>query len=227
MRFSKCFAFLSLAATATLASAGTIDVTKTVLGTQGPWTFSGSLNSSFQYGTDSELPPAVFSASDGFDFAAGGTFTITYLTGTVSVGAAFPFTDANGDTALPVDNTPGSSGKVFPSAYMDPTTYPINLGELVGTFANSSGMIVGTPFKVGDSASVTIPAGATQLQLGINDDIFGDNSGFYSVEVGGPSAPVPSTVPEPSTWGSLGAVLAFLAMFASFRNKQGVGPQRF
>jgi hypothetical protein len=225
MGLSKCVTLLILPAIATMASAGTIDVTNTILGTQGPWTFSSTLNSGFQYGTDSELPPVVLSTASGFDFAAGGTFTITYLSGTVSVGSSFPFTDANGDTAEPVDNGPGSSGKDFPSFFMDHATYPINLGELVGTFANSSGTIVGTPFKVGDSASVTIPTGATQLQLGINDDIYGDNAGSYSVEIGGPSAAV-STVPEPSTLGSLGAGLALLAMFAALRNKLTAGQRR-
>lgn len=215
---------LGLPAMVTMARAGTIDVTATVDGTRGPWTYSSTLNSSFQCGSDSELPPTVFNASDGFDFAAGGTFTITYLSGTVSVGSGFPFTDANGDTSLAVDNGPGSSGKVVPSFYMDAATYPINLGELVGTFATSSGTIVGTPFKVGDSASVTVPAGATQLQLGVNDDIYGDNAGFYNVEVAGPTTPtVSSTVPEPTTWGSLGAVLVFLAIFTPIRNKPGVG----
>ncbi len=211
MRFSKRVALLVLPAMATVLSAATIDLTTTIDGTQGPWTFSSTLNSGSQYGTDSELPPVVLDASDGFSFASGGTFTFTYLSGTMSVGSGFPFTDADGDTAFPVDAGVGSSGKVFPSHYMDPATYPINLGELVGTFATSGGVIVGTPFAIGDSASITVPTGATQLQLGVNDDIFGDNVGSYTVEIGGPAATVSSTVPEPSTSGLLGAVLVLVA----------------
>jgi hypothetical protein len=225
MRFTKWVTLFILPAIATIASANTIDVTQTVLGTQGPWTFSGSLNSAFQYGTDSELAPVVLNASDGFDFAAGGAFTITYLSGTVSVGSGFPFTDPFGDTSVPVDNGFGSSGRVFPSFYMSSFTYPINLGELVGTFATSSGAIVGMPFEVGDSATVTVPAGATQLQLGINDDIYGDNVGSYTVRIAGPALPV-SSVPEPSTLPAVGAVLAFLALFSSYRNKRTIGQRR-
>jgi hypothetical protein len=222
MRFAKWLVLLGLSVFVNIASADIV-VTTTIDGTQGPWTFSSSLNSSFQYGTDSELPPTVVGASDGFDFAPGGTFTITYLSGTVSVGSGFPFTDANGDTAFPVDGGVGSSGKHFPSFYMDPATYPINLGELVGSFANSSGVIVGSPFKVGDSASITVPSGATQLQLGINDDIYGDNAGSYTVKVTGPGI---STVPEPSTGTMLAAVFTLLAILV-LRRKPGAEPQRF
>jgi hypothetical protein len=100
---------------------------------------------------------------------------------------------------------------------MNPATYPINLGELVGTFANSSGAIVGTPFAVGDSASVTIPTGATELFLGINDDIYGDNAGSYTVQVSGPAAGL-SSVPEPSTVGMLAALLGAVVIAARRKN---------
>jgi hypothetical protein len=179
------------------ASANTISIDQTINGTEGPWTYvNGGLNTSFQYGVDNQLAPVVVSGANGFDFTAGDTFTITYLSGTVSVGSGFPFTDANGDTAEPVNNGLGSSGKVFPSFYIPSASYPVNLGELVGTFANSSGAIVGTPFKIGDSASVVVPSGATQLQLGINDDIFDDNAGSYTVQITGVAAAV--AVPEPT-----------------------------
>ena len=187
-------------------SAAPISVTKAVNGTSGPWLYSSSLNASFQYGTDSQLAPVLFNASDGLAFAAGDTLTIDYLSGMMSVGPGFPLTDAKGDTAAVTNAGTGSSGKVFPSFFMNSATYPTYLGELVGVFANSSGVIVGTPFAVGDAASVVIPSGATQLQLGINDDIFGDNVGSYTVQVTGPAAA--SSAPEPSTLVLFGGALA-------------------
>jgi hypothetical protein len=123
-------------------------------------------------GVGDETGPTIFSAADGFDFTAGNTFTIAYLSGLVSAGGGFPATDANGDTALAFNNLGGSSGKGAPSKYMNTASYPINLTELVGTFANSASALVGTPFKIGDLGSAVVPVGATRLQLGVNDDIF-------------------------------------------------------
>jgi len=190
-------------------SASTISVTAAVTGQSGPWLYSSSLNPSFQYGTDSQAAPALFSASDGFAFAAGNTLTITYVNGMVSVGGGFPLTDANGDKAAATNAGTGSSGRVFPSFFMNPATYPIYLGELVGAFATSSGVLVGTPFAVGDSATAVIPSGATQLQLGINDDIFSDNVGSYTVQVTGLSD---SSAPEPSAAVLLGSALAGIVL---------------
>jgi hypothetical protein len=51
------------------------------------------------------------------------------------------------------------------------------------------------PFAIGDGPdSVTIPAGATRLQLGVNDDKFADNFDSWDIQVSGPG-PV-SGVPE-------------------------------
>ena len=193
---------------------GSILTTVTVNGTAMPWNWVNSgLNTSDQFGINNGTGPVVLSASNGFGFNPGDVLTLTYLTGMVSVGAGFPNTDAKGDTALPTNTGTGSTGKVFPSFYMNSATYPINLGELVGTFANSSGAIVGTPFAIADGPfSATILAGATQLQLGLNDDNFSDNTGSYSVQVSGPGPA--SSVPEPSAaaLGGLGLVcLGFVA----------------
>ncbi len=39
------------------------------------------------------------------------------------------------------------------------------------------------PFAIGESAEVEIPVGALAIALGINDDIFSDNSGVLDVVV--------------------------------------------
>jgi hypothetical protein len=76
------------------------------------------------------------------------------------------------------------------------------LMELVGTFANSKGVIVGTPFEIGLGRSLVVPIGATQLRLGVNDDFYHDNGGFWNVRV--------SQVPEPSSFVLLVAGVALL-----------------
>jgi hypothetical protein len=178
------------------AHAGNVTVTTTVNGTQGPW--SQSSNPSYGYGVGDNSGPDVLDATNGFSFAAGGQFTVTYVSGCVSAGSGFPCDDANGDPSYPFNNNPGSSGENAPSYYMNSSSYPINLTALVGTFADN-GVIVGTPFVLGDgSTTVTVPTGANELLLGINDDIYSDNTGSFTVDVTGPASSVSAT-PEPSS----------------------------
>ena len=60
----------------------------------------------------------------------------------------------------------------------------INHMALIGTFANSKGVIVGSPFFIGNGpVNLVVPEGAAQLQLGINDNLFRDNSGLFIVKV--------------------------------------------
>lgn len=183
--------------------------TVTVLGTSGPWQFdSSALNSSYQYGYDDETSPTTLTAANGFSFAAGKSFTISYVSGGVSIGAGQPYTDAIGLTTLdsggidgPIDGNPyinpdyqpnpppDPNYEYAPSLFVNPSQYPAYDGELIGTFATAGGEIVGTPFIVGDQYSVAVPAGATQLQLGVNDVGFSDNSGAWQIQI--------SQVPEP------------------------------
>jgi hypothetical protein len=188
-----CMALSSIAGWGTSAEAGMITVT--VDSHTGPWSYvNGGLNTQFQYGVGDYSAPVVVDATDGFDFTAGGTFTIQYVSGLTNHDVGPPLYDASGDHNYVANNNPGSSGRYFPSRYFDSADYPAYLSALVGTFADSTGQIVGTPFLIGDLRSVVVPLGATRLQLGINDDIFRDNSGSLTVSILGPSA-----VPEPST----------------------------
>ncbi len=158
------------------------NVTVTVDGRSGPWQYDATLNSPFAYGTGDQLPPQVIST--GLHFTPGSTFTVSYVSGTTGAWTGPPVADAGGFASYAVNNHQGSSGHVFASFFMDPSTYPINLNELVGTFAKATGEIVGTPFAAGDGpTTITIPSGATQLQLGVNDDIYSDNSGSLAVFV--------------------------------------------
>ena len=196
--------------------AATITATVTVNGTDMPWNWvNGGLNTNDQFGVNNGAGPVLISAANGFGFNANDILTVTYLSGLVSVGSSFPNTDAKGDTAFPVDNGTGSSGKVFPSFYMNHATYPINLGELVGTFADSAGDIVGTPFVLGDGpTTLTIPTGASRLQLGVNDDLFSDNTGSWSIQVSGTG---PAGVPEPDAAALCGSGLVALGLLVALR----------
>ena len=112
----------------------------------------------------------------------------------------------------PTDNFPGDSGNGFPSQYMV-ADWPVKLMSLVGTFADASGTIVGTPFKVGLQGTVIVPPGASQLQLGINDDVFGDN--------GGDSPSISPSVPEAGTWSLVACGLVLLGTVMLRRQSTG------
>ena len=199
--------------------AGTITDIVTVGGTTMPWLWNtSSLNPTFQFGIQDGTDPIVVDSTSAISFAPGGTLTLSFLDGTTSadIYAGSPFVDANGYTpASPsiyfANNNPGTSGEYFPSLYMGPANYPIYLNALVATFTDSLGDIVGTPFAVGGGpVSVLVPVGATQLQLGINDDIFYDNAGSLSVSVEGPDPP---SAPEPVSFLLIAFPLAALTAF--------------
>ncbi len=147
------------------ARAATID---TVVDAQaGPW--SQAVNPSFDYGLHDNAAPTIVHG-----LTSGEQVSISYVFGVT--------TDIGG---LPPVGPTGYAG--FGSNFTDPVLghYPgfytaspaaANLGALIGTFATSSGQIVGTPFLVGNGPlTVTDPVGATQLLLGLNDNLYADN----------------------------------------------------
>ncbi len=199
-----CGVAFSILCWADRVDAGFITDEVTVLATAGPWTYvNGGLNTNYQYGIDDNTAPTIIGSASGLSFAAGNTINITYVSGLVSPGPGSPpYADANGDTGYAFNDSPGSSGKIGPSFYFNHSDYPAYLDALAGTFTDNSGAIVGTPFLVGDSRSVVVPAGATRLQLGVVDDIFHDNTGSFVIDVTEPSA-----VPEPSSLVLIGSGL--------------------
>jgi hypothetical protein len=182
----------SLVSWAGIASAQTITITTMVYGTSGPWKYvNGGLNTAYEYAHFDFTSPTVISAGNGFRFFVGDGLTIRYLSGLVAPSTTDGSYDANGETSYPLNNYTPNYGLAAPSYYINHSTYPIYCAELVGTFADSSGQIVGTPFAIGDSRTLTIPTRATQLQLGVNDDMYVDNSGSWNIQITG--------VPEPKS----------------------------
>lgn len=178
-----------------VASAQELSITKTVLGTTGPWNWvAGGLNSAFQYGINNQTAPIVFSHADGFAFTPGSDITIQYIDGLVSADSGVTQVNADGDTNSVSNDGLGITGKVAPSAYFSSADYPANLMVLTGVFASNAGAIIGTPFKIALGRTVVIPTGAARLQLGTNDDEFGDNTGSFQVKVTAAIAPEPLSI---------------------------------
>jgi hypothetical protein len=226
----------ALALGAGAASSASAAVVVSVDGRSAPWDWaSGGLNDSFQFGAqDNTAPTAVTFASAGI---TGPSWAVLYTgSGLTSAFGGPPTQDVDGYVgSVFKDDDPGSSGNFLPSHYMpsywnsDPGL-GVFLNALVATFTDANGQIVGNPFPIGyvfdnggtpsfvqGVSSGPTPVGATQIQLGMNDDIFGDNTGALQVCVGDTFAScqaLSAAVPEPNTWllmiggmGLLGAAL--------------------
>jgi hypothetical protein len=179
-----------------------------------PWLWdNAALNTSYQFGVQDGTAPTV--VSGGVSFVPGTTLVITYLSGLTDAFGGAPVVDGKGygvdpPSPFPFDasDTPGSTGQFFPSLYMDSGSYPIYLNALVGAFVDAGGNILPPPFVINNGpTSVVVPVGAVALQLGINDDFFGDNQGALSANIRDASA-----VPEPSAFLLLGFPLALTAL---------------
>ena len=145
-----------------------------------PWAHGLRLNQKKQFGNDDGIAPVVVSLS-ALSAMPGQKLLLAYISGTVCPGGSYSCGDAKGYPGFVTDHNTGNSGKYFPSRYV--VKEPSYLDELIGVFTDDTGKIVGRPFIIPDRAGVVIPAGTTQLQLGANDDIFGDNSGAWLIKI--------------------------------------------
>jgi hypothetical protein len=179
----------------------------------GPWDISA--NPTYPYanipccgGPDFHLGPTSVSNATGLTFAAGNSLTIQYVEGLANAGGSGIYNDTHGATWWIEDV--GAPGQYIPG-----TNY---LEQLMGTFANSSGKIVGNPFSIGNRVEgLIIPEGATQLLMGFNDAWYNDNGSGLTMKVTEFSGPVP----EPETYAMMMAGLGLLGAVAHRRkNKQ-------
>ena len=173
-----------------------------------PW--EPSVNPAYAFGVNDDSGPTLVPVSAGDWIIVGGA------QGLVSAGPPYwPYVGPDGqDGSAPwpyvTNDGGGSSGTGFPSRYT-PSDWDSYLMALMGTFTDSSGVIVGAPFEIG-SATLTlgVPTGASYLQLGINDDIFADNVGGFSVDVSLRSTGVPDGGVGAIGLGSLVLIMALL-----------------
>lgn len=190
-------------------------INTTVDGKVRPWDFApvvGGQNSDFVFGAGDGgglgLAPVLIDAGNGLSFAAGGALTITRTSGLTSAFASPPTEDGVGYFSLgPANDNPGSSGGPFPSKYT-PADWDTNLMALMGTFADAGGNIVGTPFEIGNGRTIVIPVGASRLQLGLNDDIFDDNTGALNLTIA--DSRIVTPVPSPGTAALLAPALLLM-----------------
>lgn len=164
----------------------------------GPWDWeTGGANKYYAYGNGRHGKPAIFRGHDGKGLSPGQILSVRYLKGRCR--AWDPgFDNTNGPEGYPktdASSYTGNSGNKLPSIFVHPTEWPTFIMALIGVFTDSAGNIVGFPFKVGEQSHLTVPGGAAQLQFGLNDDLFDDNSGFFEIAVSEEDVPAPPGKP--------------------------------
>ena len=183
----------------------------TVSGCSGPWEWApDGLNTNYQYGivagttqpaptfASMAPPPTVIKtgSGNGLNFTPGNKLTFQYVGGRWSYStfnlASYPLVGPNGDSGKPTTPIQNLATYNEVTFAIDPLAYiPVSSGilyseSLVGTFADSSGTIVGTPGVIPcqyDSVSLINPSGATQFQMGMSDGWNLDNSGSLAIKV--------------------------------------------
>ncbi len=138
-----------------------------------PWTNVGGINTNYNYGqtsaTDGTAPIVI---TGGGPFLVAGSSITLVVTGSATV---------NGATHAPGDA--GPTGGTYPGAFI------AGAKIVVGAFTDTAGNVVAPGgslplvFPVGAGTTVTVPANASQLQVGIDSsaNTFSANSGSYSV----------------------------------------------
>ena len=170
IRFNTVLAALALVATSwsSASYAAEISAEKSVKATSGI------------FGNHS---PTIFSSSDGFQFKAGNTLDIKYISGTTSEGWLWRKVNADGYNFA--DNSAEAPN--------------VALGKLIGIFANSKeNYYINNILDIGLGGKFVIPNGADILKLGINDYQYWDNTGSLLVEVTEfAAAATPASEPPP------------------------------
>jgi hypothetical protein len=144
-----------------------------------PWNFVGGINAAFDFGESSDLDPTLCS----IDLVAGQTVGVYYQTGLVKISdSERPYVDADGQDDDLTGDTTGTSGGYFPTHYAITGKTTLGKGGLIVAFVDKSTGEVIEVHADGRTGLYTVPVGATGIQLGINDDIFGDNHGTGGID---------------------------------------------
>jgi len=152
----------------------------TIPGNAMPWFNLGGWNDQYGFGTPNGIGPTVLTLA-GLHAHPGQKLTIKYLSGTLTDPTNRPLTGPGGQW-----NATVSAENGFVIRKVGPF-----MPALTGAFTDSSGNIIqaweingNVVFPIAsDGATETIPAGATQLQLGIDRGRFDQNAGSITVSV--------------------------------------------
>ncbi len=149
-----------------------------VPGNTPPWLWSSGFNAAYGFGgfglINGPPNPVILPG-----LLTGQQILVQALSGTVTDPGSGTWT-ANGDLA---DMTGGGYGGYgyYPSHFAPAAAGKI---ALIGAFTDGTGKIVSVVNINLGPTTLTVPAGATQLQLGVNDNYLNDDTGAFLISVG-------------------------------------------
>lgn len=149
-----------------------------------PW--NPAVNSDMAFGRQDGARPVTVFGGKLFE----GSVVEFFAVGSTTTAIGGPAFGPGGQAEFVTNASAGNSGAWFPSRYADAKGYPARLNQLMGTFVDGDGRVVGKPFLIGARAKATVPRGAMAILLGLNDDIFSDNDGQLRVIVNLPDPTV-------------------------------------
>lgn len=155
-----------------------------VAGTASPWSFAGGLNAAYPFGNSSGTAAAV--ALTGL--IAGMTIYITSTAGTVDCNTGAGAKNADGDPLTITGDTQAPT--YYPTHYT--TAKTLGRGGLIGAFVDDTGALIQAVSLGTGAFTLVVPAGATKLQFGVNDNVLSDNSGSFTVSYYAPIIVIPS-----------------------------------
>jgi hypothetical protein len=147
-------------------------VTVTVNGKTMPW--SRTTNPAYAYGINDGTAPVIVPLS-----VSAGNVLIISATGTVVPSDSRPPAPPDGSPPA-TGSSGGNTGSHFPTLYIPGST--LGLAGVCGAMTSGGGHVI-QPVSIGSHRTLTVPASATELQVGVNDDHFADNSGSFQVSV--------------------------------------------
>lgn len=176
---------------------GTYQVT--VPGTTMPWDPTLASNSAYPIANG---PGGALGTKPIVVQVSGQSSVTLSATGGVSAGSIFPTYGPAGGDYLD-DPYPGEAGLgngVFPLQYVTGATAsgPIQIVGLIGSFTDGTGKVI-SAVSIGNGATLSVPNGATQLQLGVNDNRYMDNVGSITVTIGKTQGITYPTTQSPNT----------------------------
>jgi hypothetical protein len=144
-----------------------------------PWSLTGFLNTAYDFGIHDGTAPVVYPPT----LVPGQIIKVTYISGTVQCSDARPHVNGGGQASYVTGSSNGPNGTPFPTKYMPGST--LGLGGLCGAFTDGSGQVI-QPLSIGLGGTFVVPAGASKLQFGINDDRLDDNrDAGFTIQVAG------------------------------------------
>ncbi len=146
-----------------------------------PWSFGANPNMIYNSENSGGAPISINLLTN--NIKSGGLINIKCASGTGYL--AYP---PSSEIAVSCDGSTQlfESHSTFPSKYVPSfnQTTPFRANMLMGSFANSNGSVIGNPFMINSSGvSVSVPQGAAQLLIGVDDQWHPDNSGSRTVTI--------------------------------------------